>query len=529
MIDMNVSTNARRMRRVALGDLLHRSARKWGDRTAVVDGDLRLNYGQLDALSSQCGHYLLATLGSGHAIGMLCANSADMLVATNGVHKSANLWVPVNIKLDVATIDYILRHAEVACVVVDAAIRAQPGMDAMLQALGVPLVMTLADVGDAAAPGTTTLAQTLQGQPQTLPECDVQGEHPALIMYTSGTTGHPKGAVHSHASVTSAVMGNLVDFGFVHTDVLSGVLPMFHCAQHVLVASACAAGASLVLARAFIPGEIAALLTREKLTVFVGLPMMYGALLADKTFATPDYSSMRLCIYAMAPMPRPLIAQIATAMTANIMLGTGQTEIYPVTMSFRPMDNPERDANYWGISCTVCETAVMDDEGRLLPAGEVGEIVHRGPNVMLGYFKDPQATEAAQKFGWHHTGDLGMFDAGGQMLFLDRKKDMIKTGGENVASVKVEAAILAHPAVAAVAVLGLPHVRWSEAVCAFVVRKPGAECDEAAIIEHCRSCLGAFEVPKVVRFIEALPSTATGKVQKHLLRKKFAALLENEA
>ena len=122
-----------------------------------------------------------------------------------------------------------------------------------------------------------------------------------------------------------------------------------------------------------------------------------------------------------------------------------------------------------------------------------------------------------------------MFDAGGQMLFLDRKKDMIKTGGENVASVKVEAAILAHPDVAGVAVLGLPHARWSEAVCAFVLRKPGAECDEASIIEHCRSLLGTFEVPKVVRFVDTLPSTATGKVQKHILRKNFAALLQDEA
>ncbi|MEO7939616.1 MAG: AMP-binding protein, partial [Burkholderiaceae bacterium] len=271
------------------------------------------------------------------------------------------------------------------------------------------------------------------------------------------------------------------------------------------------------------------LVTDEKITMFVGLPMMYAALLADTTYATPDYSAIRLCIYAMAPMPRPLIQKICERMTPNIMLATGQTEVYPATLNFRPVENPQRDANYWGLCGVACEAAIMDDEGRLLPPGQVGEIVHRGPNVMLGYFKDPQATEAAQKFGWHHTGDLGMCDDGGQMLFLDRKKDMIKTGGENVASVKVEAAILAHPDVAGVAVLGLPHVRWSEAVCAFVLRKPGAACDEAAIIEHCRSRLGGFEVPKVVRFVETLPSTATGKVQKHLLRKTFAALLENEA
>ncbi len=525
MIDMHLSVHSRRIRRVALGDLLYRSARKWGQRTAVVDGDLRLTYAELDGRSSQLGHHLLETLGSGLPIGMLCGNSADMLVATNGVHKSGNVWVPVNIKLDVPTIEYILRHAEVACVVVDEAIRAQPGIGEMLQALGVALIVTLAD---AAGPGTTTLAQAVQGRPETLPECDIDGDRPALIMYTSGTTGHPKGAVHSHASVASAALGNIGDFSMAHTDVMSGVLPMFHCAQHVLVTSACAAGASLVLARAFIPGEVAALFTRERVTLFAGLPMMYAALLADKTFAAPDYSSMRLCIYAMAPMPRPLIAQIAKLMSPNIALATGQTEIYPVTMSFRPLENPERDANYWGLSSTVCETAVMDDEGRLLPAGEVGEIVHRGPNVMLGYLKDPQATEAAQKFGWHHTGDLGMFDTGGQMLFLDRKKDMIKTGGENVASVKVEAAILAHPAVAGVAVLGLPHPHWSEAVCAFILRKPGVECDEASIIEHCRSRLGGFEVPKVVRFVEALPSTATGKIRKHLLRKEYARLLEED-
>ena len=148
---------------------------------------------------------------------------------------------------------------------------------------------------------------------------------------------------------------------------------------------------------------------------------------------------------------------------------------------------------------------------------------------MLGYFKDAQATQAAQKFGWHHTGDIGCIDNGGQMLFLDRKKDMIKTGGENVASVKVEAVILAHPDVAAVAVLGLPHPHWSEAVCAFIVRKPGATGDEAAIIEYCRSRLGTFEVPKAVRFVAALPSTATGKIQKNLLHQEHARLWDGVA
>jgi len=306
-------------------------------------------------------------------------------------------------------------------------------------------------------------------------------------------------------------------------DVFSGVLPLFHCAQHCLVATAHAAGGCVVLLHGFVPEEVRDSITREHYTVFTGLPMMYGALLADPAFRAP---SLRLAMYAMAPIPKPLIAQIAERMTANVMLATGQTEMYPGTMTFRPLDHPDLDANYWGSSLAHNETAVMDDEGRLLGEGQPGEIVHRGANAMLGYFKDPAATADAQRFGWHHTGDLGMWGPRGQMMFLDRKKDMIKSGGENVASVKVEAVILAHPGVAGVGVIGVAHPRWIEAVCAFVVKKPGAELDEAALLAHCRQHLGGFEVPKLIRFIEQLPATSTGKVQKHVLRKQLEALAQ---
>ena len=174
-------------------------------------------------------------------------------------------------------------------------------------------------------------------------------------------------------------------------------------------------------------------------------------------------------------------------------MATGQTEVYPATLSFRPVENPQRDANYWGICGVACEAAIMDDAGRLLPPGEVGEIVHRGPNVMLGYFKDPlgHCGRAAIRLAPHgRPGHVRRRRA--RMLFLDRKKDMIKTGGENVASVKVEAVILGAPGRGrrGRARAAAPH--WSEAVCAFVVRKPGATCDEAAIIEHCRPRLGTF-------------------------------------
>jgi len=526
MIQAPVSGDLRRIRRVALGDYVHRSALRFGDRTAVVDGARRLTYAQLDEQSNRLAHRLLSSCPRGIAVGMLCANSAEMIVAINGIHKSGNVWVPVNVMLDAASIRYILQHAEVRVLVIDEEIAARPPIAAVVAELQLPLIVTRASGID--PPIGTPLAQAMQGQPSTLPDIEIRGDEVALLMYTSGTTGHPKGVMHSHESVQAGVASNVAAFRFDERDVVSCVLPLFHVGQHCLVATGLHVGLCIVISRGFSPPDVIEAIARERMSVFVGLPMMFGAILADPRAAGADFSSLRLCIYAMAPMPRPLVERIAARMTPNIALATGQTEIYPVTMSFHPVVHSDRDANYWGVSTNACETAIMDDDGNLLGRGVVGEIVHRGANVMLGYYKDPDATAAAQRHGWHHTGDLGLIDAGGQLLFLDRKKDMIKTGGENVASIKVESALLAHPAVAGVAVVGLPHPRWSEAVAAFVVRRPQAACDEGELEAHCRRLLAGFEVPKAIRIVEALPMTATGKMQKHLLRTQHADLFAGD-
>lgn len=525
MENLPASTESRRIGRIALGDVLYRSAIRFGARVAVVDGDRRLSYRELDDLSSQFADYLLEAHPEPVQVATLCANSADMVVAINGIHKAGHVWVPVNILLDPAQIGYILRHAEVSCIVADEALSTQPQIAELLHGLDLPVILVRAGAGST---GGRTLASVTRGRPAALPAVDIDSGQPALIMYTSGTTGNPKGAVHSHASVYSAVLANVSALAYTEKDVVSGMLPLFHCGQHVAMATALAAGASVVLARGFSAPAMIDAIARERITLLIGLPMMYAAILDDPRAPSADFSSLRLCMYAMAAMPRVLVDRIAAAMCSDIVLVTGQTEMYPVTMSFRPVEHPHRDANYWGTSTVVCETALMDDDGRLLGPGEVGEIVHRGPNVMLGYFKDPAATESVQKYGWHHTGDLGTFDEDGQLLFLDRKKDMIKTGGENVASIRVESAILSHPAIASAAVVGLPHPHWSEAICAFVVLKPDSECSEQELIAHCRPHLGKFETPKAVKFIEALPQTATGKVQKHILRKQYENCFASE-
>jgi len=228
-------------------------------------------------------------------------------------------------------------------------------------------------------------------------------------------------------------------------------------------------------------------------------------------------------MYGMAPMDQPSIVALKKLFNCTFVLASGQTEMTPLATVFRD-EWPEKKGNYWGEAILTTDQAVMDDDGNILPDGEVGEIVWRAPSVMTGYYKNPEATAESSKYDWHHSGDLGYFDEDRQLMFVDRKKDMIKTGGENVPSVKVERVIMAHPTVAGVTVIGLPHPYWTEAVTAFVILKDDAEANEQDIIQLCKSELGGYEVPKRVVFVDQIPTTATGKFLKTALRTEYSEL-----
>jgi long-chain acyl-CoA synthetase len=506
--------------RVALGDTLHRSARKFGGRTALIDGGQRFTYAQLDAASNRFAHHLLASgLEAGDKVAMICNNSIQFMIAAYGILKAGLIWVPVNTMLAAGDIGYILEHSEAALAVVDDQLHANPALREVFDQLQLPVRLC-----ELAGPADFGVMQSLRDMPATLPGVIIDERDLALIMYTSGTTGRPKGAMHSHRSVQAALVSNVANMGIVAADVFTGILPLFHCAQFALAGSALMAGASMVLQRGFDSTALLEALARERVTVMVALPLMYGALLAHPERSHRDLSALRLCVYAMAPMAQPMLRRLIAEVCPNFALGSGQTEIFPMTMYFHPDEQLRRFGNYWGQPCLVNELAIMAPDGTLLGRGEIGEIVHRGPNVMLGYFKDPEATAQARRYGWHHTGDLGMLDDDGQLLFKDRMKDMIKTGGENVASVKVEEVLLRHPAVANAAVVGVPHPQWGEGIAAFVVLKPGAQCDSSELQQHCRAHLAGFEVPKHVGLIDKMPTTSTGKIQKHVLRHANQAL-----
>ncbi len=502
-----------------LGNLVSRSARRNGAAPALLENGRGMSYAQLEEDSNRFAHHLLARgLQAGDKVAMLSPNSMDFVVAAFGILKAGLVWVPVNALLSPTEVAYIVQHAEARLLVVDAQLAAHPAWSAALPAMGMPLVRC-----GPGAEGAGTLAQALAGQPASLPAVEVDEHALALIMYTSGTTGHPKGAMHSHRSVLSAVMSNAVTVSIVPQDVLSAILPLFHCAQFSMAAAALACGAAISLSRGFDPGTVLATLARDRVTLVAALPAMYGAMLLQPSRAEHDLSALRLAIYAMAPMAPELLRRLMQEFCPRFALGSGQTEMFPMTVYFAP-EQQHRSGNCWGQATPVNDTAIMDADGRLLGQGEVGEIVHRGTNAMLGYFKDPEATAATRRFGWHHTGDLGMWDEDGFLHFKGRLKDMIKTGGENVPAIRVEEALLGHPAVAVAAVVGLPHQEWIEAVTAFVCLKPGQSTDAGALQEHCRSTLAGFEIPKHIAIVDNLPMTSTGKIQKHVLRANHQAL-----
>jgi long-chain acyl-CoA synthetase len=461
--------------RVAIGDIVRRAARRYPDRVALIGTDTRLTFATLDAEINRFANFLLSRgLTKGDRVATLCGNSWQFVVAMFGIQKAGLIWVPINTGLAPDDVRYILGHSEARFVVADDTLHANPALRRPMDELvGRGVLLPIA--GNAGDGEMVAYADAIRDQPGEEPEVDIRDRDVAQIMYTSGTTGRPKGVMQSHLAVYIASLGNVIEMEARRDDVATALMPLFHCAQHILLCTFLHVGAATIVLRGFDAAGLLAAIARDRITWVFALPLMYSTILDHPGRATHDLSSLRYCLYAMAPMAEPLLRRLIAELCPNFALASGQTEIYPCTVFFHPEQQLQRFGSYWGESSLINDTAIMDDEGRLLPRGEIGEIVHRGSNVLEGYYKNPEATAEVRKFGWHHTGDLGMIDADGQLLFTDRRKDMIKTGGENVASIKVETALLRHPAVANAVAIGLPHPRWIEAVTAFVILKPSAK------------------------------------------------------
>ncbi len=511
--------------RINVGDLLTRSAARAPRQTAIVDGVRRFSYAEFNALVNRTAH-AFASLGfaRGDALALMAGNSAEFLATYFACAKLGVVCVPINLFWRHGELAYVLRHSQARGVMVEAALMEQlaTGMD---DQPGIETIIVFGGVDSLPGFGARMVSfeDLIAGQSADEPAV-IAGDRDAMsYLYTSGTTSAPKGVVGSHVAIYVEALGVVIDTRMTAADRVVAMLPFFHTAQlNAFCTPSIAIGATIYVQRGFDAARLLGLIENEKVSVIFGLPVMYRTLLDLQTREARDVSSLRLAVYAMAPMAKDELKRAIETFGCDFSLMFGQTEMSPVSAFFRP----EHQLSHPGAAGTPSinvQIAIMNDAGEFVPQGEAGEIVYRSPQALVGYLRNGEATDEAFRHGWFHSGDVGRFDEDGILWFEDRFKDVIKSGGENVASLEVETALYAtEPRILEAAAVGLPHDRWGEAITAFVILRPGETIDEAETLVNVRERLSPFKCPKALIVVEEFPKTATGKVQKVELRKRFA-------
>jgi fatty-acyl-CoA synthase len=494
------------LHRNTVGDAIRRAARLFRDQTALVFGERRWSFAELDAAASRvAGYFASLGLQPGDRIAGYGRNSDAYLIAFLGCLRGGFVHVPVNYALTGAELRYIILHSGASLVLTGAGQTAsEPGV--MIH----PLEDLIAVARDASRPAIS--------------DAPLDDHSLGQVVYTSGTTAAPKGAMMSNRAMMSQYFSVIGACDFAATDRVLAALPLYHTAQmHAFLLPQMLVGARSILIEAPVPEVVLRLIETERLTSFFAPPTVWISLLRHPDFATRDLSCLQKIYYGASIMPVPvlqeLLSRIPRAGAYNLY---GQTEIAPVATVLRPEEHAARPASC-GRPVLNVETRVVDGEMNDVPPGTHGEIVHRSPQLLDGYWDNPAETEAAFTGGWFHSGDVGYFDAEGYLYIVDRLRDVINTGGVLVASREVEEALFTHPSVSETAVVGLPDEKWIEAVTAFVVLRDGRDADEATLIAHAKQTLAGYKVPKKVVFVDTLPRNTAGKLLKRELRRQYGA------
>ncbi len=485
------------------GDLswpLARAASLFGDAPAVVAGERSLTYGDL---ARRVGAIGSALGGLGEHVGYLGANSLAHLEAWLAVPAFGHVLVDLNFRLAEEELAFMVKDAGIDVLVAD-----KERLD-VARRLG-PRVIGEDDWDALAA-----------GDPADPPGVD--GAALAAISYTGGTTGRPKGVMLSHENLLANARHNLIATGHATDDVWLHFCPMFHVAGTANVLACTWVGARQVVLPRFDAAAVLAAIERERATHAVFVPTMLAMLLDHPGFGEADLSSLRHIQYAASPISPELQRRVLQAFDCDVAQFYGMTEAAPTVSHLTPEDHRAGERlRSMGAPVAGVQVQVRGPHREALALGEIGELWIRGPNVMLGYWNRPDATADALVDGWYRSGDIAHADEQGYLYMVDRAKDMIITGGENVYSIEVESVLADHPAVREAAVFGVPHERWGEAVHAVVVLEAGAELDGEALTEHCRRRIAGFKVPRSIDVREEpLPKSGAGKVLKSKLREPF--------
>ncbi|CCW12796.1 acyl-CoA synthetase [Rhodococcus aetherivorans] len=491
--------------------VLHRSAARFPHRTALRFGDRTLTYRELDDAVTRAAARLRALgLDQGDRVAAYGTNSDAYVVGYLAVARAGLVHVPINYALRGEELSYLLGQSGARAVLVDPALAGN--LEQVLADVPAEHVLPLRDADD------SLLTAACAGE---VPELDVTVSDADLVqlLYTSGTTSKPKGAMMPHRALVHEYTSSIVALDLTADDNPLVCMPLYHSAgMHVFMMPYLAVGATITLLPAPDIPEILRLVESERIGSLFLAPTVWVPLANHPDLETRDLSSLRKAQYGASIMPVTVLNRLRGRYPdLGFYNCFGQSEIGPLATVLRPEEHEDRPSSC-GRAVLFVETRVVDADGNDVPDGESGEVLYRSPQLCLGYWDNPEATAEAFRDGWFHSGDLVTRDAEGYITVVDRIKDVINTGGILVASREVEDALYTHEAVAEVAVIGTPDEKWIEAVTAVVVLRDGADVDERELIDHVKQRLAPFKVPKLVRFVDTLPRNQSGKLLKRELR-----------
>jgi long-chain acyl-CoA synthetase len=505
-----------------LAQLVREFAQRDGAKPALIFCDQPISYADLDARIERAANGLVARgVAHGDRVALLMPNIPEFVVAYYAVLRCGGIVVPINVLYKAEEITYILQDSEAKGFILYAGFATQ-GIAALAKA---PSVSQVIVVGEPALEETTSWESlTDVSSPQRVP-VRVSPSDIATICYTSGTTGRSKGAMLTHRNFISNCeqLDRTERCHAKRSDVLLLVLPLFHIyAMNCAMNSFLRAGATIVLIRRFDPIPVLEQIQKHRCNFFHGAPPMYITWVNTPTLGDYDLSSMRMAYSGAAPLPTQVLDRFRTVTGVEIVEGYGLTETSPVTHSNAA--GPVTKPGTVGPPIPGVEVRLVDEEGRDVAPGAAGEIICRGENITIGYWRNPAATAEALRDGWFHTGDIATVDEDGYYRIVDRKKDMINAGGFKVWPREIEEVLFRHPAVREAAVVAMPDTYWGERPMAYIALKEGQAATEEALIAYCKEHLATFKVPCLIRFRDEFPKLPTGKVLRRVLREEARQL-----
>jgi long-chain acyl-CoA synthetase len=509
--------------RMQLTHALHRHLQQRPSETASIYRGRKRSWSELVDRSARLAGALQALgLKPGDRVGMLALNSDYYLEYMMGTWWAGGALNPVNIRWSPAEIAFSLDDCDTRILLID---KSFAKFGAELSSKSKTLRVQIY-VGDEETPAGMLNYEELLASATPVLDADCGGEDLAGVFYTGGTTGFPKGVMLSHNALISNAVSGLLDVNYADDEAVMAVAPLFHQAGMCLVNRAIIRGCASVLVDAFEPTQVLETIQSQRVTFTLLVPTMLQRLLECPDFAQYDLSSLRCIIYGASPISESLLVRALEALPGvELIQGYGMTETggpYTVLPAYcHRLDADMRRLRSCGRASWGMEVRIADLEGRTLPAGEIGEIVARGTGVMQGYWNRESETANAFRDGWLRSGDLAYMDDDGFVYIIDRLKDMIVSGGENVYSAEVENALGSHPAVASCAVIGIPSDRWGEAVHAVVVLRSGMQANAEELRTHCKGLIAGYKCPVSVEFRESLPLSGAGKLLKHVLREPY--------